>query len=150
MYTYHPSEPEAGFTCCAEGDIGRRDVRWCLQGLDFPRGLAWRTGAHYVYLTHSEPKIQFNEQWVNRRSWCLQEVQIEVCVPVEGVWVETFYDEGSCVRLISQLMDHDPLFIFPDYTNLCDREWNKIHIYFALSWYTDTIFITGTFTLSIC
>lgn len=55
----------------------------------------------------------------------MQVVQVEVSVPVEGVWVETLYYERTRVRLVSQLMDHDPLFIFPYYSDLCEREWNK-------------------------
>lgn len=53
--TYHPAEPQAGLAGGAQGDIGGWDVRWRLQGLDLPRGLTGRTGAHDVNLPHPEP-----------------------------------------------------------------------------------------------
>lgn len=55
MTTYHPAKPQAGLTGCAQGDIGGGDVWRGLQGLDLSGGLTGRTGAHNVYLTHSEP-----------------------------------------------------------------------------------------------
>ncbi len=53
--TYHPSEPEAGFTGRPQGDICRGHIRRSLQGLDLSGRLAGWTGAHYVHLTHTEP-----------------------------------------------------------------------------------------------
>lgn len=52
---YHPAKPQAGLTSCAQGDICWGDVWRGLQGLDLSGRLTWRTCAHDVYLTHSEP-----------------------------------------------------------------------------------------------
>ena len=54
---HHPSQPEAGLAGGAEGDVGGGHVRRSGQGLDLPGGLAGRTGAHYVDLTHTESDI---------------------------------------------------------------------------------------------
>lgn len=43
--TYHPSEPEAGFTGCAQCDVKWGHVRWSLQGLELSRRLAGWAGA---------------------------------------------------------------------------------------------------------
>lgn len=55
--TYHPSQPEAGLASGAQGDVGGGHVRRSRKGLDLPGGLAGRTGAHYVHLTHTEPGV---------------------------------------------------------------------------------------------
>lgn len=52
---HHPSQPQAGLAGRAHGDAAGGHVRRGLQGLDDPRGLAQRAGAHHVHLPHPEP-----------------------------------------------------------------------------------------------
>lgn len=66
--TYHPAKPQAGLAGRAQGDIGGGDVRRGLQGLDLPGGLTGRTGAHNVYLTHSEPAGEGNRLMADKWS----------------------------------------------------------------------------------
>lgn len=67
-WTYHPAKPQAGLTGSAQGDIGRGDVRRGLQGLNFSGRLTGRTGAHNVYLTHSEPEGKEKQPMVEKSS----------------------------------------------------------------------------------
>lgn len=52
--TYHPSQPEAGFTGSAQCNIGRRNIGWGLQCLDPAGRQAGWAGAHNVHLLHAE------------------------------------------------------------------------------------------------
>lgn len=62
--TYHPAEPQAGLAGCPQRHVGGGDVRRGRQRFDLPGRLTRGTGAHDVYLTHSEPGAnQMSERW---------------------------------------------------------------------------------------
>lgn len=52
-------------------------------------------------------------------NWC-------VCSPVEGVRVQIQHLQWSSIRLISKLMNRQPLFILSYYTNLKCIKTNRI------------------------